>query len=201
MENKFYSFIKPYLNVIDNGHFFRKPIRWLYATIAIINLLIPLYFFYLAVKNGVFEAEGKVILAFIIIWVIIIAVSWISFQLWWNRRLSVEETSMPGDEFVAIPIISHLIQTIGEWIGTWVGVVGFLVSLIITLFLGSNSDYFLYQLGINFIGTGAASIVSMPVAGFFILVIFRFIGEQFKAFAVIANNTRKSNQNQGPSND
>lgn len=201
MENKFFSFIKPYLNIIDNGHFFRKPIQWFYVILAIINLLLPLYFFYLAARNGVFEADGKIILAFIIIWIIIICVSWISFQLWWNRRISVEQSSLPGDEFVAIPIISHLIQTVGEWIGTWIGVVGFLVSLIVTLFIGNNSDYFLFQLGINFLGTGAFSIISMPLAGFFIIVIFRFVGEQFKSFAIIANNTRKGNQNNLDSNN
>ncbi len=65
MDNKFFTFIKPYLSFIDNGHLFRKPFSWLYAVLAIGNLLIPFYVLYQAIRNHIFDyADGKFIFAF-----------------------------------------------------------------------------------------------------------------------------------------
>jgi predicted ferric reductase len=50
MENVFLTFIKPYLSVIDNGTFFRKPFSWLYVFFAIISLLAPIYLIYNALN-------------------------------------------------------------------------------------------------------------------------------------------------------
>ena len=38
-DNKFFSFFEPVLKYIDTGKFFREPFRWLYAILAILNLL------------------------------------------------------------------------------------------------------------------------------------------------------------------
>ena len=65
MENKFFTFIKPYLNYIDNGHLYRKPFSWLYVLLAIINLIAPLYVFYMAVDNNIFESPAKFIISFL----------------------------------------------------------------------------------------------------------------------------------------
>jgi len=48
MENKFITFIGPYLSVIDNGRFFRKPFSWLCILFAVLSLLIPFYVIYSA---------------------------------------------------------------------------------------------------------------------------------------------------------
>jgi hypothetical protein len=48
MENKFFTFIKPYLSFIDNGHLYRKPFSWLYTLKAVVNLILPIYFFLIA---------------------------------------------------------------------------------------------------------------------------------------------------------
>ena len=41
-DNKFFSFFEPVLKYIDTGKFFREPFRWLYAILAILNLLTPI---------------------------------------------------------------------------------------------------------------------------------------------------------------
>jgi hypothetical protein len=98
----------------------------------------------------------------------------------------VTQTSIEGDEFIATPVFSHYIQTLGEWIGTWVGIVGTAISLSFTL----GSDY-LHYLDIPFFEAGIASIILMPIYGFLIIVFGRFLAETFRALSSIANNTKK----------
>lgn len=192
MDNKFFTFIKPYLSFIDNGHLFRKPFSWLYVLLAIINLLLPFYILYQAVDNRIFDSPAKIIIVFLLVWIIIAIAGWISFQIWWDRKSKVIITSSEGDEFVATPVFSHLIQTLGEWFGTWIGVVGFSVALLTTLILGNEGYYFSGQIGIGFMRSGFLNIILMPVWGFLIIVSTRFLAEQFRALSSIANNTRKS---------
>lgn len=192
MENKFFTFIKPYLSFIDNGNLFRKPFSWLYILMAIINLILPIYIFIQAVDNNIFDSPTKFIFTFIILWIIIAFASWISFQLWWDRRTKVKNISVEGDEFVATPVFSHFIQTFGEWLGTWIGIVGFTFALLATIILGDEGYYLSQQLGLGFMNTGFLFIILMPIYGFLIIVMTRFIAEQFRALTSIANNTRKS---------
>jgi hypothetical protein len=194
MENKFMTFIKSYLSYIDSGNLYRKPFSSLYALMAIINLAIPIYVFYQAVENNIFDSAFKVAIVFLLDWVIIAFASWISFQIWWDRKSKVAITSSDGDEFVATLVLSHLIQTLGEWIGTWIGIVGFLVTLITALFLGNEGFYLSSNIGLGFMQTGGGilSIILMPVFGFLIIVFTRFLAEQFRALSSIANNTRKN---------
>ena len=195
MDNKFLTFIKPYLSFIDNGDIFRKPFSWLYVILAIINLILPLYFFFIALDNGIFSTSAKLIVVFLLIWIIIAFAGWVSFQLWWDRKSKVIEISAESDEFVATPVFSHLIQTIGEWLGTWIGIVGFGTALLTTIILGSSGSsgyYFPRQFGINLVGTGWLSVVLMPILGLLIIVATRFLAELFRAIISIANNTRKN---------
>jgi|SRR5690554_722025 len=192
MDNKFFTFIKPYLSFIDNGDLYRKPFSWLYALLAIINLIVPIYVFYQAVDNHIFDAPAKFVIVFLLVWVIIAFAGWLSFQLWWDRKSKVISTSNVGDEFMATPVFSHLIQTIGEWLGTWIGIVGFSFALLTTLILGDEGYYLSRQLGLGIMKTGFLFIILMPVYGFLIIVATRFLAEQFRALSSIANNTRKN---------
>jgi len=192
MDNKFFTFIKPYLSFIDNGHLYRKPFSWLYTLLAVVNLILPIYIFYKAVDNNIFDTPAKFVIVFLLVWLIIAFASWVSFQLWWDRKTKVTTTSVEGDEFVATPVFSHLIQTLGEWLGTWIGIVGFSVALLTTIILGDEANYLSYQIGIPFLKTGFLFVVLMPIYGFLIIVGTRFLAEQFRALSSIANNTRKN---------
>jgi len=192
MDNKFFTFIKPYLSYIDNGHLYRKPFSWLYSIFAILNLVLPLYVLYMAVENRIFDAPGKFVIVFLLLLIIIAFACWISFQLWWDRKAKILGTSVEDDQFVATPIFSHLIQTMGEWLGTWIGIVGFGTALLTTIVLGDDGYYLSRQMGFSFLETGWLAIVIMPVYGFLIIVVSRFLAEQFRALASIANNTRKN---------
>lgn len=191
MDNKFFTFIKPYLLFIDNGHLYRKPFNWLYTIMAIVNLLLPIYILYESINGGIFQAQAKFVIAFILIWLIITFASWIGFQIWWDRRTKVIVTSEVGDEYLATPVFSHFIQTLGEWFGTWIGIVGFGASLIMTIFLGNDAYALSGSMGIGFVESGLLGIIIMPVYGFLIIVASRFLAEMFRALAAIAKNTKK----------
>lgn len=145
---------------------------------------------YLAIDNNIFDAGAKYVIVFLLIWIVILIAGWVSFQIWWDRRTNVSEISSYTDDFQATPVFSHFIQTSGEWIGTWIAIVGFGTTLIITLFLGDEARFFTQATGIGFLGTGILSIILKPVYGFLILVASRFLAEQFRAIAAIANNTK-----------
>jgi hypothetical protein len=192
MENKFFTFSKPYFNYIDQGHLYRKPFSWLYSFFGIINLLVPIWILAEAIDNDILDAKAKFVLIFLLLWAGVGFASWVSFQLWWDRKSKLELTSTEGDDFVATPVFSHLIQTFGEWIGTWIGIVGFLSALITTVFLGEEGRYLLNAIGLDFLSAGFIYIIGMPFIGFMIIVFSRFLAEQFRALSSIANNTKKS---------
>jgi len=191
MENKFFTFIKPYLSFIDNGHLYRKPFSWLYTLLAVVNLIVPIYIFNKAADNSIFDLPEKFIIVFLLLWLIIAFASWVSFQLWWDRKTKVTTTSVEGDEFVATPVFSHFLQTLGEWLGTWIGIVGFSGALLST-FAGIDVNYLSSKLGIPFLDDGFLYEILMPIYGFLIIVGTRFLAEQFRALSSIANNTRKN---------
>ena len=187
----FFSFIKPYLALIDSGKLFREPFGWFYMVFAILNLLFPFYMMYEMIKNGIFDAPFKLVIGILLIWLVIVLVCWISFQLWWDRKSKISTISAEGVDFIATPVYSHFIQTLGEWIGTAVAVVGFCGTLLAWMFLAGNDMGFLELLPIDFDKLGIAALIIFPIVGFFIIITSRFAAEQFRALAAIANNTRK----------
>ncbi|HMB01198.1 MAG TPA: hypothetical protein VKS21_09450 [Spirochaetota bacterium] len=191
MNNKFFSTFTPVLNTIDNGSFFKNPFKWLYIIFAVLNLLLPLFVLYTAIDNNVFQAPARFSIAFILIWLVMAAAGWISFQIWWNRKDKVMEASRENAAFIATPVFAHLIQTGGEWLGTWLAIVGSLSSLFLTLILGSNARQLVYAMGLDILNTGPLFIVLWPILGYILIILSRFISEQARALTTIANNTAR----------
>ena len=72
MNNKLFTFLDPLLGYIDNGRFFREPFRWLYVIFAVLNLLFPIFILAKVIEMDFFKyAEGKLILAFILLFIIL----------------------------------------------------------------------------------------------------------------------------------
>ena len=179
-DNKFFSFFEPVLKYIDTGKFFREPFRWLYAILAILNLLTPIVLLVMAINNDLFRyGGGRMIAAFILVWLVIAFVSWLGFQIWWNRREKVYAAATAHDDFVAIPVFSHF--------------GGALLTLIAAIFLNGDASM-LRMMGTGaFFGSGSLIyIVLNPIYGFIIVVVTRAAAETFRALAAIANNTKKS---------
>lgn len=183
--------IRWYLDYIDNGWFFRHPFSWLYALIAILNLLFPIWVLYKGFDMGVFDQPNKILGCFIFTWVILASSAWFSFQIWWDRRLKVQQIVSDGEGFIATPVFSHFIQTFGEWMGTYVGFVGFLISITMFLFLGEDADWITDRMGMSILSQGLIVSLFIPVLGFMTVVITRFLAESMGALAAVANNTGK----------
>ena len=192
MDNKFFTFLKPAIAYVDNGSFFREPFKWLYMLFAGLSLFLPLFLLYKIIDGNVFDfLTGKYIFVVILAWLIIAFFGWLGFQLWWDRKDKVITTSGESDEFVATPVFAHFIQTFGEWLGLFIGVVGFLISILVLLILGEEGAFVMERVGFDFVASGLIQALLMPVYGFLIIVTTRFVAEQAKALATIANNTRK----------
>ena len=192
MNNRFFTFLNPVLAFIDSGAFVRKPFLWLYRVLAVINLIFPLVVLILAVDNRVFSLGGKVVVAFLLLFLILCALAWFGFQIWWNRSGKVDLSSLDNDEFVAIPVFSHFLQTCGEWLGMFVGVGGCCISIIALIFLGSDAQALGRMLNMGvLVGGSLFSVVLYPVYGFLIVVGARVLAELYRALAAIANNTRR----------
>lgn len=190
MDNKFFTLIKPYLNYIDEGKLYKQPFRILYQVIAVVMLLVPFALLYQLIDMGIFKhGTAGMIVAFILIWLVVAAAGWFSFQLWWERAGQLSQTSQQGDDFVATPVVSNLLQTFGEWLGSYMAVVGFLATLIAMIFMGNTAGLGVIP-GIGG-GNGLWGLISFPIAGFITIVVFRWLAEMMRALVAIANNTRK----------
>ena len=158
---------------------------------AVLNFIAPLYIFYQATANQIFQAPAKFIITFVLVWIIIALACWLGFQIWWNRKDKVSMTIFPDNDFLATPVFSHFVQTLGEWLGTLVAVIGFSFSLLVTIILGSEGNYLSQVLGIWFLNNSAISIIVMPIYGFLIIVIGRVFAETLRALVSIVKNTKK----------
>ena len=184
--NPFFGFSRPYMNFIGKGKIFSL----VYYIMAAINLVIPFAVIYATVDSGVFRYVGaKYIFAIILSWLVIMFASWIGFQIWWIRRLKTNDVF--SFEFIATTSFSEILQTFGEWVGTFIGIIGAGVGLIALIFLGNEANSLFRSMGLSFINLGPMVIITGPIIGFFIIILFRFIAEQLRLFASLVNNTKE----------
>lgn len=186
--NMFTGFAAPYFNLIDSGALFRRPFVILYMVLAGLNLLSILGVLGFMFKGGI---------ALIITGLFTIFALWVGFQLWWNRRKKIDAFVTPGSEFVALPVFSHLWQTIGEWTGTFIAIAG--TGACLGGLLGSigseNGGYHGGDPMAMFTQMGAAGLIACPISGFMILIFTRAIAEQIRALVAVANNTKNIDNN------
>jgi len=188
--NPFFIFSKPYLNFIGEGKIF----GFVYFILAAVNLVIPFAVIYMTIDSGIFRYLGaKYIFAIILSWLIIAFASWIGFQVWWNRRTRIMNSS--STEFIATTSFSEIFQTFGEWLGTMFGIIGAGVGLISLIFLGNEANSLFGFIGLDFMSFGPMVIFIGPIIGFFIIIVFRFLAEQLRLYATLVNNTKDIAEN------
>jgi hypothetical protein len=185
-ETPFFTFSKPYLDFIGKGKFFGL----VYIVMAVISLLIPIGIIVKVVDSGILRYAGaKFTITFILSWIVIAFACWIGFQLWLDRKSKVKNSE--SSEFIATPILSELLQTFGEWAGTLIGIIGAGVGLIGSLILGEEVGYLFDAVGLESMSFGVMVIIAGPLIGFFFIIVSRFIAEQLRIWAALANNTKE----------
>lgn len=127
---------------------------------------------------------GNTIVALVLFSIMVLMLGALNFLLWWSRLVDLKNILKVQDKFVATPVASHFIQTVGESLGLTVCIWGFFTTLIyFTCHLSIG------QFGLNFTGLGVIGIFVPILVGFFILFVFRIVAELLKAVIVIANNS------------
>lgn len=191
MTNKSQSLVKPFLDYIDNGDFFRMPFRILYLIIAVFSALAPFFALYAIIDSGLFKYAGAAMTIGIVVALLVMLAGFLIVAIvWWTRSDQLKGIGTAGDEYPVTPVFAHFIRTAGETCGIIVGVVLFLVSLVMLIFSGSQGGAALSAVP-GLAGASWATVFFMPVLGFLIILVSRFLSEQIRALVNIAQNTKK----------
>ena len=175
---------KPFLDYIHKGKYFEL----IYLIKAIISLTIPFVVFFIAINRGLFDFGTRIVFFSILVWILFILSGWMGFQLWMDRRRKLKK--LETHEFIAIPIVSDMIKTIGEWMGIFIGLVG-TIGWILTLVFFGNTLRFI----ISFFGMGIWELilytVCYPLSAIGVMISCRFLAEMINVFAKLTNNTKE----------
>ena len=175
---KINQILESVLNYIDCGNIFRKPFKWLYW---VIGVLIALGI--LATIVDMFDyfeyssAGGKV--GLVLVMILMLASAVFSVFYWLRRAKDVEKVVDVNARFVAIPVVAHIIRSLGEFCGICLAIFGTAIFIIGTLFSMKHFE-----------SNGIVGIIVCPIAGYFTLLLSRFMSESIAVVTSIANDTR-----------
>ena len=167
------------LNYVDSGNIYRKPFKWLYWAIGVI-IAIGILATIVDMFDD-FERYSSAVrkVGLVIIMILMFAGAIYSVFYWYRRAKDVETVVDVNARFVAIPVVAHIILSLGEFWGIGLAIFGAAISIIATLFdvmhFGSN---------------GIVGIIGCPILGYFTLLFSRFMSESLAVVTSIANETR-----------
>ena len=184
---KYLHYFSGFINAMEKSSFIRRPLYWLYVVFAVLSLLVPVILLISIISNDMLGAGG---VGVFMIWLVVAFWGWIEFQLWWNRKDKINQYYQESDDFFAIPLFSHFVQTVGEWLGLTIAILGAGASLMTWIFMSSRGG-FGPDFPIPFQGFGIAGAIISPIVGFIVILITKVLSELYRALASTANNTRK----------
>lgn len=179
------------LGWIDSGIFFREPLRWLYLLNGVLCIIAAIVIFAGLIKTDAFKyAFGYSLIVTIL--AIVFAIFGLLF--WINRGKRVKEQIEAHDDFVAIPLVAHFIQSSAEFWGLTIGGMLAIVAFIIPLI--ESDSYREISRWLPFapdspLVMSLVGLVTFLLYGFFIILFGRLFAESLRALAAIANNTKK----------
>jgi hypothetical protein len=187
-DNKFTGFIKPVLDLIDNGVIYRKGFWVLYLLHATASLLIPIFLLIFAIAVDIFKYQSfGIALCLILMWFSIAFSFWLGFQVFWNRMDKIETLFKKDCEFVAIPLLADYIKAAGEFIGiVAISLAPCFILLGIVASDIARKVVPVANMGITIVFTP----IFMAILGYVIMLMAKFCAESITAFASIANNTK-----------
>ena len=187
-QSKFFTFSKPFTDSIDDGTFFTKFSGILYYVIAALFLILPLYIAYEGIDNNIFDAPFKYVFLALVGFAGMTISSWISFQIFLNRRNQIENLDR-NKGYLSSAIASNFIRTMGECTGVFYAIVGTSLS-IFGLFM-KDADNVLSALYLEGMGGGIKDVIFFPIAAFLLILFSRFLSELINALPDIARNTKR----------
>jgi hypothetical protein len=187
-DSKFTGFIKPVLNLIDNGVIYRKGFWVLYLLNAIASLLIPLILLIYTIGSGILSYSSfGIVLGLILVWLCFAFSGWLGFQVFWNRMKKIDTLLKEDCDFVAIPLLADYIKTSGEFIG--IVTVSLVPCLVLLGIVATDIAKNIVPLADSGIALVFVSVL-IGIQGYIIMLVAKFFSESITAFASIANNTK-----------
>lgn len=175
------KYFNPLFDYLDSGKLFRRPLEFLYILLGVGTCV-------LGIKEIVGNFEGFEYMPSmmkvynILMVVVLLALCVYSLVFWLHRAGGVSKEKLDGTRFLAIPILANLLRSFGEWLGTVLAIFGVCSGVLTILLLTADG-------GKDAFFGGLILLVGLPILGYLLLVLFRFIGEKALALATIANNT------------
>ncbi|MBQ0141544.1 MAG: hypothetical protein KBT06_01875 [Prevotellaceae bacterium] len=191
--------------VIDNGKFFREPMKLYYVMNGIAAFAVPAFFIKILTQlwstlqylNGWSKFMTELSLVLVLIWLIVLA--YCALLYWLDRKKNLNKCVRIGDSIVAIPTIAHYIQCAGECFGIMLGLSVIGASFILYIF-GLLSGFGLFGGADGFSGYLLFFLIATIVLLVIILTTFlvcypivvwsHVIGEKLRIKAQIANDVR-----------
>jgi hypothetical protein len=159
--------VKPYLGFIDASVLFKKPVSCL---IAILSLLLPIWFLSLVIDSRVFQSkDGGLIAASILLVVIFACAGVFGALIWWHRRIHKDIGNKWYDNFRCF------IQTLGEWLGTVYAISVFFGIIVALVVLGDKAGYITGIIPFRIPRPDFSLALAGPVVGFIIILVTRIL--------------------------
>ena len=180
--NKLSSFVDIFLDWSNSPKKFLKIFQILiYYTPAVLTPAAGLYF-----VVQIFEIPFFGLTHIGLILTVILA-SFFVFRVYWSRAKDFLSSSQ-GNDFFIIPAISHLIKTAGEVAFTICATspIAFVFMQFDVLFRGGGMDF-----GLDFGGVVILGVIAVPLYGYGLMIVSKFVAESLSAIAAIANNTAR----------
>lgn len=199
-------YLEQYLGYIDDGRFFREPLKILYIIFGILPVSVPLFYLYTLVDDwdsmvGYSEGWTKftIVVAVLLIFVWLLAMAYCAFVYWMQRKNDLHHTIRVGEKIVAIPTLAHVVKCMGESYALVISlsVVGVYVILYVVSFLNGFSFFYYDPTVGEFLKCAVLGIVLFAVLllGLFVFSYFVVLGahtisEKLLVKAMIANDVR-----------
>lgn len=196
------------LNYIDNGTFFRDPMKLLYIIFGVLGFAAPaayIYFLYDAWDNLIpsfLDTWPKLTLGltYILVLVYLIAIAYAHLVFWLHRKDKLHQTVRVGDKIVAIPVYADFIQCAGEAAGIFpaISMLGaYVIFFVIGLLNGFKFihygpfDFGDYLEGIIYLIIGFVLLaIACFIIGYLIILVAHVISERLRIKAMLANDVR-----------
>jgi hypothetical protein len=177
LTGKFFTFIRPFLSFVDSPKYFTVPFSWLYILFAVVYLASPLVVLF-KVMIPLFEyATAKIVFSSLLTWVALAIAAWAAFQVWWNRRKTIETYKI--DAKIIIGALSHFVYTSIEATAIFIGIAGFFAGLFALLIDGGVLD----TLGLK--GFALSIMIGSLLGGYFGVWIAKLVAFLFRKITEI----------------
>jgi hypothetical protein len=193
-----YLFMKPVLQLISQGYFFRKAFAMFLRALAVVTVIAGLVA-WVMVWKAISGQSASQILGVIIFQILFIVAVYMVVHALLIRAEDIAK--LPEADYTVIPIVSISLKLCGEVYACFMAGIS-LAGGILIWFIGGNAFYFMrratvfmpgYGYGSDFLG-GLIFIVGGWLIAFFVLAVFYFLAEIVVVMADIAKNTKTTRQ-------